>query len=145
LLSVIALAVGICILARRSKLLVKIVVAIIATPVVLAAFGALLMALFFISVDWNHHSQPSYSPGNKAAARIDYWGGFGDTGGSIVKIYTLHGFWMRTVFSSEGDLQPAQIMWKSDHEVVISYSDDVSYTECASTRSIHVDCVLTEP
>jgi hypothetical protein len=141
LLSIISLAVAVCVLARRSKLLVKIVVAIIATPTALAALGMLLMLVLFIRVDWNHHSEPSYSPDGKAVARIEYWGGFGNTGGSYVVLRSAHGLWTRRVFDSIEDIPVESLVWKSDKELWIYYSPDANDSRCISTSSIYVRCV----
>jgi len=141
LLSIIALAVAVCIFARRSKLLVKIVVAVIATPIGLAASGALLIVVMFISVDRNHHSQPRFSPNGRVAARINYWGGFGNTGGSYVVLHYAHGLWTKRVFDSIEDVSVENLVWKSDKELLIYYSPDAGYSRCSSSSSISVRCV----
>ncbi len=141
LLSITALAVAVSVFVRRSKLLVKILVGVIATPIGAAACVALLMVMMFISIDWNHHSQPLFSPNGKVAARINYWSGFGNSGGSDVVLHSAHGLWTKRVFDSVEDIPVENLVWRSDKELWIYYSPDAGYSRCISSSSISVRCV----
>lgn len=124
----------------------KIKVPIIVVGMLTFVPGTAFTLLFwlFITVDWNHHSVAQYSPNGKAAARIEYWGGFGNTGGSCVILRTKRGFWIKTVFRTDADITPKQLVWKGNENLTIYYPREAAYAECFSPSSVRVTCIAED-
>jgi hypothetical protein len=126
--------------AIRKPLWTRIVVAVIATPIMLAGLGLTILFIFFASIG-SEISAPIRSPNGARVARTETWGGPGSSGTDVV-IYSLGGFLSSSVYSGAEE-SVANVRWLDDQTLEIRYSWDYGHT-CDSTRTVRVICMPAE-
>jgi hypothetical protein len=125
-------------LVRRRRRLVRIVVAVIGSPI--AVLAALLLGLQALPLGCLSYSAPIYTPDHTKAARVrtDDEGATG--GNSQVEIFWNHGFSAEDVYWGEWrSVDGPDIRWISNNSVEIIH-DDPMY-DCHSTPNIAVRCI----
>ncbi len=105
-------------------------------------FGLLMVA----GTGCESHSAPMYSPSRRVAARIETVDEGALGGATSVDLYWAYGFRSKAVYSGEWrSVEPGDVIWKSDSELVIHYGGRGFSTGpylCSSTKSIAVKCEL---
>ncbi|HTV08579.1 MAG TPA: hypothetical protein VMD97_06015 [Candidatus Aquilonibacter sp.] len=123
------------------QLWARILAAMIGTPLFLFGSGLAVMFIFFSLPSLSNFSQPARSPDGKYVVRAEYWGGFGSSGGTDIRIYSLRGLLSSLVYDGEyGSVPPDGIRWLDNRTLLILYVPDSVHT-CQGTRSVKVRCL----
>jgi hypothetical protein len=141
-IALIAVPVANCWLVRRRRLLVKVIVATVATPAAVLGIACTAFFSFICWIDRANHSALQFSPNRELAARVENSGGFGTEDVTSVVIYFDHGLRSNVVFTAEWDeIRPSNIRWTDDRDLVISYSrGDVDF-QCQDSATVRVQCI----
>jgi len=93
----------------------------------------------------NSYSVPVYSPNRKMAARIYEYNASGFGGAdSSVELFAAHGFQSKAVFFGDyGSVDIANVRWKSDSELQVSYHGTAF--NCTGAFNVNVRCIPDKP
>lgn len=105
----------------------------------LGLIGSLAAMLLVAGRGCASYSPLIYSPTGTFAARIEL-DDYGATGGDeSVDLFWARGLMQSTVFAGDwGTVEPSDVRWKSDSELLISYDGRVY--NCKSTSAVKVTC-----